>query len=123
MGFILDSRKQFLEVDSVDELESMIPEIIIESANYCANEEQPFTPTYVYLNKDEMTVHFLLEFNSMVLFFDILKRSKTIDCAAIPLRKFMSGEHIIACEHIAHLICNMFRDTIQLENVRIGTIR
>lgn len=119
MSFILNFRKQFFEVDTVDELESKIPDIIIESANYCASEEQPFTPTYVYLRKDEMTVHFLLDFNSMVFFFDILKRDKTIDCAAAPLHQFMSGTHDIACNRVAHLICNMLRDTIQLANIKI----
>lgn len=117
MSFILGLRQQYFEVASVDELESKIPDIVIESANYCVREEQPFTPTYVYLKKDEMTVHFLLDFNNMVLFFDILKRDKHIDCAAAPLRQFMSGEHNIACEPLAHLICDMFRDTIRRANI------
>lgn len=115
MSFILALRKMYYEVESVDELESIIPDIVIESANYCASEGQPFTPTYAYLKKEQKTVHFLLDYNNLVFFFDILRRDKNVDCAAAPLRQFMSGEHNIACGPLAHMICDEFRDTIRRE--------
>ena len=115
MSFILALRKMYYEVESVDELESIIPDIVIESANYCIREGQPFTPTYAYLKKEHKTVHFLLDYDNFVFFFDILRRDKNVDCAAAPLHQFMSGEHNIKCGPLAHWICDEFRDTIRRE--------
>ncbi len=118
MAFVLDFRKQYYEVESVKNLEEVLPDIVIESLNYCARQEQPFTPTYAVLSKDKVTVHFLVDFDNMVVYFDILRSDKNIDCAAAPLRQFMSGEHNIAAGPLAHLICEEIQRTVNMQNWR-----
>lgn len=116
MSLGLALREQYFEVESVKDLEAILPDIVLQSLNYCGELSQPFTPSVVLLTKDKVTVHFLVDFEHMMTYFDVLKTNKTIDCAAAHLRGYMSTPHSIDTTSLAHEICEQIQKSVNLQN-------